>query len=148
LIASENQGNAYDIRLNGGGQGRSGLHLQVSGAASQEKLEDLGGKTPRGDPAPPPELASVYVQLAANGRGDKVTPRESGQCASWRANSNQSHVVDARLVANPTLEQKWPRKVAVGSQQRKRCRLDRNRVGQKEPTLASSRWTAGCSKED
>jgi hypothetical protein len=65
LIASENQGNAHDIRLNGGGQGRSGLHLQVSGAASQEKLEDLGGKTPRGVPAPPPELASVYVDVVA-----------------------------------------------------------------------------------
>jgi Enoyl-(Acyl carrier protein) reductase len=41
-------------------------HLQVSGGASQEKLQKFGGQTPLGRPGQPAELASIYVQLAAN----------------------------------------------------------------------------------
>lgn len=40
--------------------------LQVSGGASQEKLQKFGGQTPLGRPGQPVELASIYVQLAAN----------------------------------------------------------------------------------
>jgi NAD(P)-dependent dehydrogenase (short-subunit alcohol dehydrogenase family) len=39
--------------------------LQVSGGASQEKLKNFGGKTPLGRPGQPAELASIFVQLAA-----------------------------------------------------------------------------------
>jgi NAD(P)-dependent dehydrogenase (short-subunit alcohol dehydrogenase family) len=31
-----------------------------------EKLKEFGGKTPLGRPGQPAELASIYVQLAAN----------------------------------------------------------------------------------
>ena len=40
--------------------------LQVSGGASQEKLNQFGGQTPLGRPGQPAELDSIYVQLAAN----------------------------------------------------------------------------------
>ncbi len=40
--------------------------LQVSGGATQEKLKKFGGDTPLGRPGQPVELASIYVQLAAN----------------------------------------------------------------------------------
>jgi NAD(P)-dependent dehydrogenase (short-subunit alcohol dehydrogenase family) len=39
--------------------------LQVSGGATQEKLQKFGGNTPLGRPGQPVELASIYVQLAA-----------------------------------------------------------------------------------
>jgi NAD(P)-dependent dehydrogenase (short-subunit alcohol dehydrogenase family) len=39
--------------------------LQVSGGASQEKLKKFGGQTPMGRPGEQAELASIYVQLAA-----------------------------------------------------------------------------------
>jgi NAD(P)-dependent dehydrogenase (short-subunit alcohol dehydrogenase family) len=39
--------------------------LQVSGGASQEKLKQFGSQTPFGRPGQPAELASIYVQLAA-----------------------------------------------------------------------------------
>jgi NAD(P)-dependent dehydrogenase (short-subunit alcohol dehydrogenase family) len=39
--------------------------LQVSGGATQEKLEQFGGQTPLGRPGQPAELGSIYVQLAA-----------------------------------------------------------------------------------
>lgn len=38
----------------------------MSGGATQGKLEEFGGKTPLGRPGQPVELASIYVQLAAN----------------------------------------------------------------------------------
>jgi hypothetical protein len=40
--------------------------LQVSGGATQEKLKEFGSKTPMGRPGQPAELASIYVQLAAD----------------------------------------------------------------------------------
>jgi len=39
--------------------------LQVSGGAMQEKLQHFGGQTSFGRPGQPAELASIYVQLAA-----------------------------------------------------------------------------------
>jgi NAD(P)-dependent dehydrogenase (short-subunit alcohol dehydrogenase family) len=53
------------IRVNGVAPGPIWTPLQVSGGASQEKLETFGGQTPMGRPGQPAELASIYVQLAA-----------------------------------------------------------------------------------
>ncbi len=54
------------IRVNGVAPGPIWTPLQVSGGATQEKLKKFGGKTPMGRPGQPVELASIYVQLAAN----------------------------------------------------------------------------------
>jgi NAD(P)-dependent dehydrogenase (short-subunit alcohol dehydrogenase family) len=54
------------IRVNGVAPGPIWTPLQVSGGATEEKIEDFGGKTPLGRPGQPAELASIYVQLAAN----------------------------------------------------------------------------------
>jgi NAD(P)-dependent dehydrogenase (short-subunit alcohol dehydrogenase family) len=54
------------IRVNGVAPGPIWTALQVSGGASQEKLKQFGGQTPLGRPGQPAELASIYVQLAAN----------------------------------------------------------------------------------
>lgn len=54
------------IRVNGVAPGPIWTPLQVSGGASQEKLKNFGGQTPLGRPGQPAELASIYVQLAAN----------------------------------------------------------------------------------
>ena len=54
------------IRVNGVAPGPIWTPLQVSGGASQEKLKAFGGNTPLGRPGQPAELASIYVQLAAN----------------------------------------------------------------------------------
>ena len=53
------------IRVNGVAPGPIWTPLQVSGGASQEKLQSFGGDTPLGRPGQPAELASIYVQLAA-----------------------------------------------------------------------------------
>jgi NAD(P)-dependent dehydrogenase (short-subunit alcohol dehydrogenase family) len=53
------------IRVNGVAPGPIWTPLQVSGGATQEKLEQFGGHTPLGRPGQPAELASIYVQLAA-----------------------------------------------------------------------------------
>ncbi len=53
------------IRVNGVAPGPIWTPLQVSGGASQEKLESFGKMTPMGRPGQPVELASIYVQLAA-----------------------------------------------------------------------------------
>ena len=53
------------IRVNGVAPGPIWTPLQVSGGATQEKLEKFGGQTPLGRPGQPVELASIYVQLAA-----------------------------------------------------------------------------------
>jgi NAD(P)-dependent dehydrogenase (short-subunit alcohol dehydrogenase family) len=55
------------IRVNGVAPGPIWTPLQVSGGATQEKLKSFGGQTPLGRPGQPAELASIYVQLAANG---------------------------------------------------------------------------------
>ena len=54
------------IRVNGVAPGPIWTPLQVSGGATQEKLKEFGGQTPFGRPGQPAELASIYVQLAAN----------------------------------------------------------------------------------
>jgi NAD(P)-dependent dehydrogenase (short-subunit alcohol dehydrogenase family) len=54
------------IRVNAVAPGPIWTPLQVSGGASQEKLKNFGGTTPLGRAGQPVELASIYVQLAAN----------------------------------------------------------------------------------
>jgi NAD(P)-dependent dehydrogenase (short-subunit alcohol dehydrogenase family) len=54
------------IRVNGVAPGPIWTPLQVSGGATMEKLQQFGGDTPMGRPGQPVELASIYVQLAAN----------------------------------------------------------------------------------
>lgn len=54
------------IRVNGVAPGPIWTPLQVSGGATQEKLKEFGKQTPLGRPGQPAELASIYVQLAAN----------------------------------------------------------------------------------
>ncbi len=53
------------IRVNGVAPGPIWTPLQVSGGATQEKLQKFGSQTPFGRPGQPAELASIYVQLAA-----------------------------------------------------------------------------------
>jgi NAD(P)-dependent dehydrogenase (short-subunit alcohol dehydrogenase family) len=54
------------IRVNGVAPGPIWTALQVSGGATQEKIKEFGNQTPLGRPGQPAELASIYVQLAAN----------------------------------------------------------------------------------
>src|ERR1700712_4645119 len=54
------------IRVNGVAPGPIWTPLQVSGGTTREKLKSFGGQTPLGRPGQPAELASIYVQLAAN----------------------------------------------------------------------------------
>ena len=54
------------VRVNGVAPGPVWTALQVSGGAAQEKLQEFGAQTPLGRPGQPAELASIYVQLAAN----------------------------------------------------------------------------------
>jgi NAD(P)-dependent dehydrogenase (short-subunit alcohol dehydrogenase family) len=54
------------IRVNGVAPGPIWTALQVSGGATMEKLKEFGGDTPLARPGQPAELASIYVQLAAN----------------------------------------------------------------------------------
>gem|GEM_PF-4925 len=54
------------IRVNGVAPGPIWTPLQVSGGDTQEKIKNFGAQTPLGRPGQPAELASVYVQLAAN----------------------------------------------------------------------------------
>jgi NAD(P)-dependent dehydrogenase (short-subunit alcohol dehydrogenase family) len=54
------------IRVNGVAPGPIWTPLQVSGGASQKKLKKFGSHTSLGRPGQPAELASIYVQLAAN----------------------------------------------------------------------------------
>jgi NAD(P)-dependent dehydrogenase (short-subunit alcohol dehydrogenase family) len=53
------------IRVNAVAPGPIWTPLQVSGGATQEKLQKFGGQTSLGRPGQPAELASIYVQLAA-----------------------------------------------------------------------------------
>jgi NAD(P)-dependent dehydrogenase (short-subunit alcohol dehydrogenase family) len=54
------------IRVNGVAPGPIWTPLQVSGGATREKIKAFGSQTPLGRPGQPAELASIYVQLAAN----------------------------------------------------------------------------------
>ena len=54
------------IRVNGVAPGPIWTALQVSGGATQKKLESFGSTTPLGRAGQPAELAGIYVQLADN----------------------------------------------------------------------------------
>jgi NAD(P)-dependent dehydrogenase (short-subunit alcohol dehydrogenase family) len=54
------------IRVNGVAPGPIWTPLQISGGASEQKYEHFGSTAPLGRPGQPAELASIYVQLAAN----------------------------------------------------------------------------------
>jgi len=53
------------IRVNGVAPGPIWTPLQVSGGSTQDKLEHFGSQTALKRPGQPAELASIYVQLAA-----------------------------------------------------------------------------------
>jgi NAD(P)-dependent dehydrogenase (short-subunit alcohol dehydrogenase family) len=57
------------VRVNAVAPGPIWTPLQVSGGATQEKLENFGGQTSLGRPGQPTELASIYVQLAVSDAG-------------------------------------------------------------------------------
>jgi NAD(P)-dependent dehydrogenase (short-subunit alcohol dehydrogenase family) len=57
------------IRVNAVAPGSIWTPLQVSGGATQEKLEKFGGQTSLGRLGRPAELASIYVQLAVSDAG-------------------------------------------------------------------------------
>ncbi len=67
------------IRVNGVAPGPIWTPLQVSGGATQEKLKNFGGQTPMGRPGQAAELASIYVQFAAND-GSYATGQIYGSC--------------------------------------------------------------------
>ena len=52
--------------MNGVAPGPIWTPLQVSGGATQEKVQHFGDKTPMGRPGQPAELAGIYVLLAEN----------------------------------------------------------------------------------
>jgi NAD(P)-dependent dehydrogenase (short-subunit alcohol dehydrogenase family) len=54
------------IRVNGVAPGPVWTPLQISGGASEEKYQHFGSSTVLGRPGQPVELASIYVQLAAD----------------------------------------------------------------------------------
>src|SRR5690242_1270390 len=54
------------IRVNGVAPGPIWTPLQISGGATPEKVKTFGSDTPMKRPGQPAELASIYVQLAAN----------------------------------------------------------------------------------
>jgi NAD(P)-dependent dehydrogenase (short-subunit alcohol dehydrogenase family) len=57
---------AKGIRVNGVAPGPIWTPLQISGGAAEEKYEKFGSTTVFGRPGQPVELASIYVQLAAD----------------------------------------------------------------------------------
>jgi NAD(P)-dependent dehydrogenase (short-subunit alcohol dehydrogenase family) len=54
------------IRVNGVAPGPIWTPLQISGGSSEQKYEKFGSTTAFGRPGQPVELASIYVQLAAD----------------------------------------------------------------------------------
>ncbi|RBQ11837.1 SDR family oxidoreductase [Pedobacter miscanthi] len=54
------------IRVNGVAPGPIWTPLQMGGGSTPETLKEFGKETPLGRPGQPAELASIYVQLAAN----------------------------------------------------------------------------------
>ncbi len=54
------------IRVNGVAPGPVWTPLQISGGASEQKYQKFGSSTVLGRPGQPAELASIYVQLAAD----------------------------------------------------------------------------------
>jgi NAD(P)-dependent dehydrogenase (short-subunit alcohol dehydrogenase family) len=57
---------AKGIRVNGVAPGPIWTPLQISGGASEQKYEKFGSTTVFGRPGQPAELASIFVQLAAD----------------------------------------------------------------------------------
>jgi NAD(P)-dependent dehydrogenase (short-subunit alcohol dehydrogenase family) len=57
---------AKGIRVNGVAPGPIWTPLQISGGAAEEKYEKFGSTTVFGRPGQPADLASIYVQLAAD----------------------------------------------------------------------------------
>ena len=57
---------ADGVRVNGVAPGPIWTPLQISGGAPVERYESFGSKTSLGRPGQPAELASIYVQLAAD----------------------------------------------------------------------------------
>lgn len=53
------------IRVNGVAPGPVWTPLQISGGSPMERVENFGSKTPLGRAGQPAELASIYVELAA-----------------------------------------------------------------------------------
>lgn len=72
------------IRVNGVAPGPIWTPLQVSGGATQEKLQKFGGDTPMKRPGQPAELASIYVQLA-----DPMASYATGQVYGAAGGSGQ-----------------------------------------------------------
>src|SRR3981081_3603562 len=62
------------IRVNAVAPGPIWTPLQVSGGATQDKLEKFGAQTPLGRPGQPAELGSIYGQLAAADAGLTTRP--------------------------------------------------------------------------
>ena len=54
------------IRVNGVAPGPIWTPLQICGGAPEQKYEKFGSNTAFGQPGQPAELASIYVQLAAD----------------------------------------------------------------------------------
>ena len=65
------------IRVNAVAPGPIWTPLQVSGGATQQKLQNFGADTPLGRPGQPAELAPTYVELASN-EGSYITGQVYG----------------------------------------------------------------------
>ncbi len=68
------------IRVNAVAPGPYWTPLQVSGGATQEKLQKFGASTPYGRPGQPAEIAALYVHLAA-GESSYATGQVMGESA-------------------------------------------------------------------
>ena len=68
------------IRVNAVAPGPYWTPLQVSGGATQEKIQKFGAETPYGRPGQPAEIAALYVHLAA-GEASYATGQVMGESA-------------------------------------------------------------------
>ena len=95
------------IRVNGVAPGPIWTPLQVSGGATQEKLEKFGGQTPMGRPGQPAELGSIYVQLAmsdasfATGQVYGSAKAEAGSLMGLTASARARRGFDRGLTRPP-----------------------------------------------
>jgi NAD(P)-dependent dehydrogenase (short-subunit alcohol dehydrogenase family) len=102
------------IRVNGVAPGPIWTPLQVSGGATQEKLKKFGGQTPLGRPGQPVELASIYVQLAANDASYTTGPPAVPACLEVGAQRFCSTRTSSRFSR--------PGKVSLGTHSSKRVK--------------------------
>jgi NAD(P)-dependent dehydrogenase (short-subunit alcohol dehydrogenase family) len=75
------------IRVNAVAPGPVWRPLQVSGGATEAKIEKFGGTTPLARPGQPAELASIHVQLAADDASyatGQVHGASGGNGLPWR----------------------------------------------------------------